>query len=505
MELRDETGLPFTEIVEELDDNDNVISTTLSKPGSAAPQIIEALRQSGVTDISGQEPDSENEGRSGSAVEPNLPLDEDPQHRNEVHTNADLQKERKPPNHKKKVSFANDPVTKIEDTCPGNLENLASKSLTSGQSHTSIPDERHPKLNDFKDATSEPIIPNNETPEQVSLRREMLEYNLNEVGAIVAEMNLDDEEEIEDDSEFYSSNSDNAQDGTDEDDEDQFGRTTKQIVGDDYKTQMLELERKLNAKALTNVGPAPAMSEAQSLEAKIFKPRTNSPNLGRSKDTSTSTKKGVRFAENFDIQEALHQPLSTGTRAIATESTPVNPIASAIVERNVPDTTSSREPKRLAKPSRFKVARAGPSNLSSAESLSTQSNSTISNGPLAGLGSSIHLFPASRIPPKENVMSQIPDDPPISPQITHRKTHADVLVERSPNEANGEIQEPDEFDPALMHQGIAVEYHRMRNRMIQRNGGFTNPENDEAEESLLDGGPRRVSRFKAARLGRVDR
>ena len=102
-------------------------------------------------------------------------------------------------------------------------------------------------------------------------------------------------------------------------------------------------------------------------------------------------------------------------------------------------------------------------------------------------------------------MSQIPDDPPISPQITHRKTHADVLVERSPNEANGEIQEPDEFDPALMHQGIAVEYHRMRNRMIQRNGGFTNPENDEAEESLLDGGPRRVSRFKAARLGRVDR
>ena len=67
------------------------------------------------------------------------------------------------------------------------------------------------------------------------------------------------------------------------------------------------------------------------------------------------------------------------------------------------------------------------------------------------------------------------------------------------------MPEPDEFDPALLSQEVATEYHKMRNRMIQRQGGFLKNDEDESGIVPLDeeeGGPKKVSRFKAARLAR---
>jgi len=64
------------------------------------------------------------------------------------------------------------------------------------------------------------------------------------------------------------------------------------------------------------------------------------------------------------------------------------------------------------------------------------------------------------------------------------------------------VSGPDEFDPALMRQEIAIEYQRLRTKFIQQQsglpgGGFLaelDPEGEYDEEN------KRVSRFKAARL-----
>ncbi|KAK2068273.1 hypothetical protein P8C59_002921 [Phyllachora maydis] len=77
---------------------------------------------------------------------------------------------------------------------------------------------------------------------------------------------------------------------------------------------------------------------------------------------------------------------------------------------------------------------------------------------------------------------------------------ASSIVER---QVNVEAKEPDGMDDALMYQAAAAEYNRLRNRMIQKQGGFVKP--DESPYAPLDeedGGPKRVSRFKAARLAR---
>lgn len=63
--------------------------------------------------------------------------------------------------------------------------------------------------------------------------------------------------------------------------------------------------------------------------------------------------------------------------------------------------------------------------------------------------------------------------------------------------------EPDNMDSNLLHQEAATEYHKMRNLMIHRQGGFM--KEDESEIVPLteeEGGPKKMSRFKAARLSK---
>lgn len=58
------------------------------------------------------------------------------------------------------------------------------------------------------------------------------------------------------------------------------------------------------------------------------------------------------------------------------------------------------------------------------------------------------------------------------------------------------------MDAQLLNQEVATEYHRMRNKFIAKQGGFMKEEDGEfvpfTEE---EGGAKKMSRFKAARLG----
>lgn len=68
-EATDEDGLPITEISEELDDDDNVISYSLRRPGDSQPQLLEALEKAGIREL----PSASREPASGTTSDTREP------------------------------------------------------------------------------------------------------------------------------------------------------------------------------------------------------------------------------------------------------------------------------------------------------------------------------------------------------------------------------------------------------------------------------------------------
>ena len=253
-----------------------------------------------------------------------------------------------------------------------------------------------------------PVIPTDESPEDAALRRQMIQYNMTEVGTVVAELDLDEEDisySEDDDDDCPDENS------SMEEDEDQFGRTKQRVLTDDYLAEMKALEKRLK-----NVGPNVDIGNTASTGGqKKEPPSTNGDQpISTEAKPKVPVKKGVRFAPSLDIQEVPPSQELTKSSPTTAPKPPNNPVLSSIIER----------------------------------------------------------------PPTSSVSTASTNTPPT---------------------------EPSEFDPALLKQEVATEYHKMRNHMIQRQGGFmADNEQDRAEVPLTEeeGGKKRVSRFKAARLGK---
>lgn len=249
--------------------------------------------------------------------------------------------------------------------------------------------------------THEPVIPSNESPEDAALRRQMLQYNMDEVGAVVAELNLDEDDEFSDD---HSEEDPDDTSSVDED-EDPFGRTKRRVLNNDYLAEMEALQKKM-----TNVGPDPAKGVIPDSNGLIQEDKSPNDRLinDATKLLKPGRKKSVSFADSLNIQEA---PPPTPTKPFPqphpTPKPTSNPILTSIIER-----------------------------------------------------------------------------PPTNPTT---------------------VPEPDEYNPSLLQKEVSTSYHKMRNHMIQRQGGFTSRNDERAEVPLseAEGGPKKVSRFKAARLGRV--
>ncbi|KAK5015784.1 hypothetical protein LTR16_012852, partial [Cryomyces antarcticus] len=77
----------------------------------------------------------------------------------------------------------------------------------------------------------------------------MLAYGLNEVGAVVAELDL---EEFSDDPEDDFDDEDTGDYDSSVEEEDQYGRSTGKLVDEGYRKEMLELEKRLNARMVEN-------------------------------------------------------------------------------------------------------------------------------------------------------------------------------------------------------------------------------------------------------------
>ena len=489
-DARDEDGLPLTEILEELDDDGNVISSTTTTAGKEASELLKVLRKAGVEDSSlpsssdtQSQPHGQGDRSHGSPAETQAGVARAQASSPSASPSSQLSDWPNSRRERKSVSFTKDtkPAAAPENpqrTVSSEFRNGV-RSTSSGKTGTSSP-----TVDPGYDADeSAPIIPANESVEDALLRRQMLDYSLSEVGAVVAELELDDsgcQDSLSDEDEGLESQS------TTDEEEDDHGRTTKKMVDDDYQAEMEALAKKLGVSTVRNVGPKPDISV------------TAGTDVGKSGDVafdgdhrkspiSDSAKKSVRFAAELDIaSEPSREPTKSDKKTSTKPSKP--PPQDAVVERN--GSTSPHTPTTPSGPkkvSRFKGTR----------------RSAMPNQTPASTSTDLQQSLESSTPPPDTSNDAVPTNPV--------KPLADTLVERDPKPPPSPTLSPDEdddagFDPALLRQQVAVEYHAKRNKLIHQQGGFLAGEKERERVPLTEeegGRPReRRSRFMAARLGR---
>lgn len=397
----------------------------------------------------------------------------------------------------KKVSFA--PDIQVQALEPEPVEESKSRFEPDRRLDTSIAkgwfttDKNASRIveldeNDFP-IGSMPVIPH-ESPEDAAIRREMLQYSMNEVGAVVAEIDLE-EGDFSDDDEFDEYD-DEFDDSEEEEEENEYGMT-RPIISEEYAQKMAELETKLNASMIENLGPNPDDDEIKEQLAKdahrlVVKKDSDHDTIMNTKVGETlekepekakdGSKKGVRFADQLDISSA------SKTSEEVTTPAPEPTVSETIVERSAatkePSSKASSKPKRV---SRFKSDRSSSSKEEAASS---------SNPPSERFQSSFKIMPQP-MPTRP-----VPEGPP-------GKILSSDIVERPSGQSTAPPDDT-ELDPEFLHREATVAMHKMRNQMIQKQGGFM-PSKEEEENPLyeeIDGKLKKVSRFKAARFKSSD-
>ncbi|GKZ64605.1 hypothetical protein AnigIFM50267_005673 [Aspergillus niger] len=462
---------PMTEIFEELDENGEVISSKTTTPGSEATDLLEVLKKAGVNDI----PD---------------------------------------------VAKADTPVSSSSQRVTQTTEASSADSLK--KDDTSASEEHSVKSSgsDAKETSSaldptvevhgeRPVMEVDESPEDAKLRREMLQYSLNEVGSVVAELELDeDASDISVDEDYDAYDYDDDED----EEEDEYGRSTRRVLSEDYHRQMRELEEKLNARGMWNAG-----KDTQSLPNEI-KQDLDQPSVVRvetNADTSSEPvkekkpKKKVAFADELDIAPASKPPTLEKKIAPVRESN-VPVLQDAVVERTEPAGKQPVQNDAPKKVSRFKSARKTHNATEDATASTTQSSNTsrpaeprsaLRKSEASTTGPSLPLFPAKPAEPKpfSQPITDIVEKEDLTPRGPEGKVLADTLVERETPAGPAVAPEPDELDEQLHKKEIATEFYKIRNRMIQQNGGFVGEEPEIVPIETEDA-PKRVSRFRAARM-----
>lgn len=367
-----------------------------------------------------------------------------------------------------------------------------------------------------------------ESEEDAEMRRQMLKYNMQEIGAVVAEINLDEEGDYY----GYEDSDDYDDEDEDDDEEDEYGRTKLKVITPELQREMEELQRRVKERA-----------EAA----------RNRETAEKGKDNQQSSKKGVRFAKELDISPA---PAPTPTFTPTPENLPPMPTppSASNQEDAIPlllDLMAMDEMRkaelrkaelvkagmdppvksRVGGPSVFKSERATTSKANTgAPELSEERvvpssalAPTVMERPPGTSGSSTPVAPPSATPRKPsrfkaakaaatldtiptsiykntNPSAVEPDD-----DESRKPTMSNFIKEREPSK-DPTVEPPDELDPSIHRREVATEFHRMRTKMIQQQGGFVATEEDEAIVPLnQDGEKKKVSRFKAARLQAMDK
>ncbi|KAH0551372.1 hypothetical protein GP486_007414 [Trichoglossum hirsutum] len=552
-DIRNEEGLPIMEIREELDEEGNVIckstvgrsrekltdisASSATASSDTAPQVIEALRKAGVTDLEGaRHAETENPERIESAksessqgnsqrkqfhVADGAKVDREnskPQAPDPMGPIGAVSQGPKPsPSRKKSVTFVDDEEKKEQRRLPGH------KGQENASEHSAVPrrgaeSRKIAELMEDEEEHLSPVVPINESPEDAALRREMQAYAFSEVGAVVAELDLDEE-----DSQYSYSDDDGEDQETSsvEEEEDRFGRTTRRVVSDKYRREMEALERKLNARAVKNVGPKPSelpLGGVTEDPRQLSAVQIDSAEATSYEQSKKPAKKGVRFAEELDIVPA---PQGTSTGEFETRGLQPPLEESVFEQESITGGQTEPNPPTTRRVSKFKSLRASavkqPSNSPILQD-SANCEGSSAKGPLKEaierslprVDPSLPLAPAvaAKSSRQFSTTTALHEEMRATPEGPPGKILSDSVIERSTTDCSTQPPDPDGLDTALLRQEVAMEYHRMRNRMIQREGGFM-PREEELERVPITeeegGSGKKVSRFKAARLGkRVD-
>ncbi|KXJ96141.1 Prefoldin subunit-domain-containing protein, partial [Microdochium bolleyi] len=457
----DEDALPMTEIVEQLDDDDNVISYSLRTPGKSQAQLFEALEKAGLKDIRAavsteNAPKAEQSGSLNNAAQSSQDKAASVPSKDTAPAPAPAAEEPAVPNKptaekstsKKSVTFSEDTKPEVHINRPAPIRTIEDILQEAQEQQIALED---------------PVIPVDDSPEDADLREDMLRYNretmMYEMAPIVAELQLEEGSEIDTEDDWDEDGLDEDDDEDDDDEEDQWGRSTKSVVTDDWKRQMLELKERMSRHTFGTTAPNANTkhdddSDRMEGVGRISIKREEAP-VEQSKQTSApttdeaaQTKKGVRFAPQLDIadESKLATPKPTAEPASSQQQQALIDPLSDIVERKAP-ATAPKTQNPTKKPSRFKKSLGGPQ----------VPGPGITSLPLASNG--------APIAPEEPV-----DTTRYAPSGPEGQTLASTILEREPS---SKVVEPDEFDATLLHQQATEEYYKMRNKLVHRQGGFT--------------------------------
>jgi unconventional prefoldin RPB5 interactor 1 len=467
---REDAGLPLTEITEELDDSGNVISSKMERPGEGVSGLVEVLQKAGVEGL--------------NAKDGKLQVEHD-----QASTEATVATSTKASTGRPRLAdeVQSDSDSEVEDEVP--RRDIPVRVPIPGENPIPV---------SFRD-----------TEEEAKMRREMLEYGLNEVGAIVAELDLQegasDVSYDEDDEEVgLIMDSDFEDDDDDEVSEDELGRVKNPAISEKYKQKMEELQKKLGLTDLKNLGPTPDLP--QHLQDALDRPpaaeAARKAALAREEATAKSSapssnslkkgnrpKKSVAFAQELEIADQAEE---TQPKDPTITKPAVNPMGETVMERTESVGLEATPPPPAPAPtkpsSRFRAARqamsAAPNLVPESLASHTKSKATSSN--------------------KQSTALSKPE------QAKERPLVAPTVLERSTTESPS-APDPFDIDEDMHRREIAMEYHKLRNRRVHGQGGFVrgDPQEDDEMDDMLSnnvledpetGEVKRVSRFKAARL-----
>ncbi|KAF4592018.1 udp-galactose transporter like protein [Ophiocordyceps camponoti-floridani] len=432
----DENAEPITEILEELDDDDNVVSFRLNQASESLPCVRDALNKAGVA---GFEDDTRQRvDAPAGQIQP-------------VSTSVPVQT----------PSSSHTPQ-------PGPAKGASEPPVEMSRRAKRIDDIMKTAREQERISKQDPVIPEDEDVDDAALRRQMIQYGMNDIGAIVAELELEEGDESDFDEEM---------DDIDDNGEDRYGRSTGRLVSEDYRQRMLELEKKHDVRSRFNQAAddqdqhsddegigrikvnrqvSPSSSKAPPLKSSI-----------KDKQTEVDPKKGVRFAQSLDVAPDDEPPALSTTDE--TEESAANPLGDVIERAGPGDTMKPPAPPRASRTqSLFKQAR----DLTTA----------VPPGPLDA--------------PRRFINEKAPESP-TCPQDTPL---ADQLVEREPGSTP---KPPNDLDDSLSHDAVASQHQRLRKRFIQRQGGFLQEDTSPVQfMNDFHDEPEPISRFKAARLSR---
>jgi len=470
----EESGLPITDIIEELDDDDNVVNFRLQGGSDVEPRIVEALKKVGIQEK--DLPENEAELPEGQEAPTPKPTQEEPAKEDTAGAAKTADGPRgsasqgETPRRKKSVSFA-------EDTKPGPDDVEPPQSRAAQELERLMQKAREQEAMDLSTA----VIPENESAAESRLRREMLEYSMSEIGPVVAELQLEEDYSGDEDDVDWDDLDDDFEEETDnEDAEDELGRSKRSVITSDYMARMQELEKRLSGQSAFTVGRSETkpkkLDEGVGRIAVVGEPSSSAA----SPAAVPPKKKSVSFAAELDIAPNPVLAPAAHTKPKERKIAHVGDIMEKTVE---PEMLKDPEepPKRV---SRFKKERATAPSPSPSQA--------------AGLPPGPHQLPAS--------FKSAQAAPPAEPTPPEDQTMANTVVERV---ASSDPTEPDEMDDTLLYQAAAVEYNRLRNQLIQKQGGFTQQDGAlDSETGLVPldeelGGPKRMSKFMAARLAKL--